>query len=284
MAEITQLSLWSVSYEEQVENARTLLSETVGEWKPDELWCAVSGGQDSLPAALLASRHPLFRGVLHINTGIGVPETSEYVRNTCHRQGWPLKEFLTDPSVYDNLVLRYGFPGPAMHSGMYQRLKERRIREFKRERKAAGAKLIGLVTGCRRDESRRRMGTTKPVDKQGSLLWIAPLIDASKSSTRRILTESGVPPNPVSQLLCMSGECLCGAFAENDRSNELGQLELFYPEVANRIHALEARARDAGVHAKWGVKPPVEAKPLCGPFLDLMMCHSCQAKQESRIA
>lgn len=85
-----------------------------------------------------------------------------------------------------------------------------------------------------------------------------------------------LPRNPVVERLCMSGECLCGAFA---RKGELDEIAFWYPEVAARIRALEDRAAAAGVPCRWGHRPagpePTAPTPSVG------LCWSCGAKRDA---
>jgi 3'-phosphoadenosine 5'-phosphosulfate sulfotransferase (PAPS reductase)/FAD synthetase len=211
-----------------------------------------SGGHDSLVAAHLAAQHPRFTACVHIDTGIGIEETREFVRETCHREGWPLVELVTPPSVYEELVLTYGFPGYGMHSGVYQRLKERRVADLVRQAKAGQSRLamVALATGIRRMESARRMGRVVTLQKEGSRLWVAPLHDWSGIDVREYMALHGLPSNPVVDLLHMSGECLCGSFA---RPGELAEIALWYPRAAARIFELERRVREAGSPPRpWG--------------------------------
>ena len=57
----------------------------------------------------------------------------------------------------------------------------------------------------------------------------------------------------------MSGECLCGAFA---KPGEIKQIETVSPPAAEQIHALEAKAKRAGVHCVWGTRPPRELRSV----------------------
>lgn len=67
-----------------------LLEAVAREYKASGVWAMFSGGDDSLATAIVTSRAAQFRGCLHIDTGIGIPETQEFVRETCRQQGWPL--------------------------------------------------------------------------------------------------------------------------------------------------------------------------------------------------
>ncbi len=80
-------------------------------------------------------------------------------------------------------------------------------------------------------------------------MWVAPLLNWSHEDKHAYLDAHLLPRNPVVEKLCMSGECLCGAFA---RKGELDEIAFWYPETAARIRALEVRAAEAGVPCRWG--------------------------------
>lgn len=133
-----------------------VFEEAVLDYKVDHLYALFSGGHDSLTAASLASKHELFRGVVHLNTGIGIEETREFVRDVCRSQGWPLFEQYAGLTRYEDLVLeRGGFPyGAQSHNSMLFYLKQQPLRRWFATTKGR----IGLVTGIRKQESVRRMG------------------------------------------------------------------------------------------------------------------------------
>src|SRR5690348_13552774 len=92
-------------------------------FKPIAVFGLFSGGHDSFSATYIASQHPAFTAAVHINTGIGVAATREYVRETCRNRSWKLLEYAAaentnakgepDPQIYRDMVIRDGFPGPA---------------------------------------------------------------------------------------------------------------------------------------------------------------------------
>ena len=110
-----------------VARALSRLDEAIRLYAPSKVIALFSGGYDSL----CATQHPRFAGVLHINTGIGIPQTRHFVRATCRAYGWPLLEYRS-PIRYEDIVLTdgYGMPGPALHSTVYSKLKERALRLF----------------------------------------------------------------------------------------------------------------------------------------------------------
>lgn len=225
------------------------------------VWSLFSGGDDSLATAIVTSRADAFRGCLHIDTGIGIPDTQAFVVEACRAQGWPLKIYRAadQGQHYEDLVLERGFPGPAMHFKMYCRLKERALRVFLREHKTGRRDRIVLSTGVRRHESDRRMGHALQTRREGVKVWVNPLYEWSKFDCLDTISAAGVARSPVVQLLHKSGECLCGSFA---KPGELAEIALWYPDVAARIHALEATVKSAG-HERacvWGQRPTRQRK------------------------
>lgn len=242
-----------------LEESFAVLDEAEQTHQPVARWALFSGGHDSLTAVSVAqdwaADRKLELGVAHINTGIGVPETTAFVRRTCERMGWTLKEF-APPVSYEEIVLEYGFPGPANHGLMYQRLKERCLRQLVRESKAGHrfADRVMLVTGVRSEESVRRMRHVERIQRDGGQVWAAAIWNWSKLECTREIARRGHERNPVVDAIHMSGECLCGAFA---KPGEIRELELWYPDVADRIHDLERRVEEAGLRGcVWGTRPP----------------------------
>lgn len=253
--------------------AGAILDEAISIHKPTHVFGLLSGGHDSLTACHVASGHPFFSGVAHINTGSGVKETSVYARETAAIMGWAYKEY-HPPVSYEDIVLEHGFPGPGGHFYMYVRLKERCLDQLIREHKKNRKDRIMLVTGVRLDESDRRMGHVEAIVRNRAKVWVAPILNWSTEDKNEYIDMHKLPRNPVVGRLCMSGECLCGAFA---RPGELVEIESHYPETAARIRRLEDAAAKAGVHAKWGTRPP-KGKPQPAS-LPMEMCWSCEAKR-----
>lgn len=86
--------------------------------RPSSIFALFSGGHDSLCSTALAAKHPSFTAAVHINTGIGIAATREFVRETCAERGWPLIEMHPDAKTYRDLVIEKGMPGgPKAHNG-----------------------------------------------------------------------------------------------------------------------------------------------------------------------
>lgn len=101
-----------------------MIDRALSEYNVAGIYSLFSGGHDSLVATHIASQHPAFSGVLHIDTGTGLPETKQFVLGTCREYGWPLT--IKRPYLpFESFLVKVGFPGPAYHSLMYARLKDR---------------------------------------------------------------------------------------------------------------------------------------------------------------
>ena len=255
-------------------------------------WVALfSGGHDSLTATTVAFEWARARDVpltaAHIRTGTGIPATTEYVKEVCAAQGWPLKIY--DPPVpYEDIVLEYGFMGPGQHGIAYNRLKERCLRQIVREAKVEYKDRIAFVTGVRSDESLRRLRHVDRIQKgDGAQWWAAAVWNWTKIECAKFTFGSRkLPRNPVVDLLHMSAECLCGAFA---RPGEMQEIEAWFPEHAAWLHDLEAKAQAKGLRAcRWGQRPPRihadQMKMVFGEEWDAaipgVMCQGCALSPE----
>jgi 3'-phosphoadenosine 5'-phosphosulfate sulfotransferase (PAPS reductase)/FAD synthetase len=171
--------------------AHAVFDQAVDEFWPEGVWALFSGGHDSLTSTALAAKHPSFRGVIHINTGIGIEETREFVRDTCSTQGWDLAELRAPEGEYEQHVLRSGFPfGPQSHNAMLYKLKQKPLAEWMRGQTGR----VGLVSGIRKQESVRRMGAniSVPVRRDGRKVWISPILEWSKLECGRFLVAEGL--------------------------------------------------------------------------------------------
>lgn len=234
-----------------------IVSQAMREHEPVACYVGFSGGKDSLAATHWMMENVPGCRVVHCNTGIGVEATREYVRETCRQYGWPLTEIRAKEDCgqdYDELVREFGFPGPAHHRKMYARLKERSIRKLVRDAKVGRMDRVLIATGIRHDESRIRAGYAgREINRTGSQVWINPLYWWTGTDMHLYIREKGLPTNPVSDMLGMSGECLCGAFAHK---GEKEMVRLVDPDVVDRIEGLERECLERGMTWGWEQKPP----------------------------
>jgi len=233
-----------------------------------------SGGDHSIVATHHAFETAEIDEAIHIRTGIGVRECEEFVVETCKYFGWPLRIVEPPELTYEQLVLKFGFPGPGFHHIPYRYLKERAIRRIVKEAKRDRLDEIALYTGVHQQESARRMGFTLPQIKVGSQIWIAQLFSFNALDFADYKRKYSLPTNPVKKTLGFSGECLCGAFAQ---PGELERIDKFHPETGQKIHILQDKARIAGKHCQWGIRPPRKKSPDQYDVPFQPMCVNCHA-------
>jgi len=291
MSELLNNPVW-----QRVDESHAFLSRVVTEHSPAAWVALLSGGHDSVCACHLASLHPdapkPFQ-VYHIDTGISSEYTRQYVEDRCKQFGWNLNVVRSEKAddTYEAFVRRNGMPGPGMHMFVYNRIKERAIQRLSMDLKR-GQRPVMFVTGCRRQESQRRMGYAVAVrrgdglSKEGNLnnpsrLWVAPCLEWVPKDQAAHMKEYGIPRNRIKDILGLSGECFCGANAGEDNPQKQSERELIRehcPDVDRELCRLEEIAREAGKPCKWGHKPTKDqlvgmdsSTPL---FMDL--CIGCQ--------
>lgn len=234
-----------------------------------------SGGNDSTTLLHMMKSLGLVTHTVHANTGIGIEQTRQFVRDTSAEYGIPLVEEHPPPHrTYEALVLKEGFPGPAKHYKAYQWLKESCLDAA---RKPLGVhrsrtKRALYIAGRRRAESDRR--TDVPMfEADGSVIWASPMVPWTKLDLRTYrLMNPEIPHNTVTDLIHHSGECGCGSFAEAWELEEWGD---WFPEFRTEVERLEALIADRtdipAERKRWGwgpwrgkVRPPRGASRLCG--------------------
>jgi phosphoadenosine phosphosulfate reductase len=292
---MTRLQMPSEVDTEAATTARRVLADA----PTDGLTLAlVSGGHDSLTAMHLAYQSDAvdLDGIVHINTGIGVPKTRQFVRERAdsldlsyYEVGRPNEianghEYRYRSEDYSVLIREYGFPGPGAHKWMYLNLKEKPLQRFLNE----FGEPVTLVSGVSKHESDRRMENVADEGEQSYLgcPTIAPLVEFTALDVRRYRRALDLPMNPVVDTLEMSGECLCGAYSDR---GELRMLRLFYPAVYRRIRGLEARVSAAAAledgpdeeYTHWGHNRLKEReRDVLDDTGQMLLCTSCEKREQ----
>lgn len=269
--------------------AAKAVSESVHGKGPDEIisvanqnfptvakFVGFSGGFDSLVATHWAMNNVPGCQVFHANTGIGIERTREFVRETCAKNNWPLREIRAKEDCgkdYDAIVEKNGFPGPASHSKMFQALKERPVRKLLMSCKTKRSDQIMLITGIRMDESVRRSGYKYSViDFVGNVLWVNPFYYKTREWFAEYIEKHNLQQNPVSKILGMSGECLCGAFAH---AGEMQLIKLVCPETYARLKKLEETVKPKHGWG-WEEGPPRGGKKKTESKMFMPFCVGCE--------
>ena len=233
-----------------------------------------SGGNDSTVLChVMLSR---LTHLAHANTTIGIEQTRQFVRDTADVWGVPLLEFKPprESDHYRALVLDQGFPGPGHHFKMYQRLKERALREVRRSIVKDRSQRVAFLAGRRRTESKRRMNIPM-FEREGSVIWVSPMVNWTKLDLNTYRLMNRVPVNEVTDLLHMSGECLCGAFAH---AGEIDEIAMWFPDAVREIRGLELEIADrADIPDRrkkwgWGTSSDVKASKVGA------LCSSCDSR------
>lgn len=199
---------------------------------------ALSGGKDSwVTCQVLADRGELDR-VVHFDTGIAIPDLISHLDRETQKRKW---EFLVcrTPIRYDDLVRKYGFPGPPMHTVFMSALKGRCMREVHRK----FPRQI-VASGVRRRESQRRWANVKARGKWEGVEMVAPIAGWTNQRVWEFVRKRELPLSPAYGILGISGDCLCGAYA---RRCEARQIRKAWPDMAARILQLEQETSD-----RWG--------------------------------
>jgi 3'-phosphoadenosine 5'-phosphosulfate sulfotransferase (PAPS reductase)/FAD synthetase len=223
-----------------------VLREAQAEYEFDAVYAAVSGGNDSGTALDVAyeSDEIDLDGILYIETGINVDQTREFVEAQADRMGLDFhpvgQEYALESERYAHLCQIFGFPGPIRHDTMYHNLKQKRLKRFLKAEHPDDAN-IGIISGVLADESgRRKMNIgDDPIEEKANSIWVSPLYDWWESTVDEYRDVFSLRENEVTAMLCVSGDCNCGAYGERNR--ELMDLLEWYPDAAEDIKQLERK-------------------------------------------
>ncbi|HEU4975710.1 MAG TPA: phosphoadenosine phosphosulfate reductase family protein [Baekduia sp.] len=232
-----------------------LLHDAIAEHEPSHIFALYSGGNDSAVACSFTKRAigDLLDAAVFIDTGTALPGVREHVETTTAARGLRLIVLEAGDAFFE-MVAKHGVPGPGAHRYPYVNLKERQVDRLIREHKTRWNDRIMLVSGVRRSESDRRMGTAEPTSRDGCTVWANPLIDWTNAEMRTYRERNGIEPSDAAALMHRSGECNCGAFAAPGEREMLRDL---YPDWFERVVVRAERiARRHGKHDRWGERPP----------------------------
>ncbi len=267
-------------------------------------------------------------GVVHVNTGTGIERTRRYVMERCIDWDLPYHEltgvedadqkrltngFSTHERIhgedkdyadlesyyygvrrendhYEKITKKMGFPGPAYHWVMYLALKHKPIKTFVKDYHNED-ETVAFISGVRKKESDRR---AKNISDDGiSYNWgecpvVSPIAYWSDSDVTSYRRFNDLPSNPVSDILGMSGECLCGCFGSRE---ELEKLKRWgFTDAARKLENLEYEVYNSQVargyvpeeYALWGHGNIQESKkPENAPQMEL--CMDCEDSCEPAI-
>lgn len=269
-------------------HSREIIEKAIRDYQPYAVVVMVSGGNDSLTAYHVARAisAPITH-FMHGVTGTGIPETSDFVRQLAEQSGLVYLE-ANAGSKYERYVMRKGFigRGEGAHNIAYHILKAEYFKAAlsKGIRHGRRGRNILLINGARRQESSNRAKRTglDPIRKDGPNIWVNIINEWSKQDCNDYLSGAGVKRNPVTELLCRSGECMCGTMQSQEARKEAA---FFYPAWGAWLDDLEHRVNAAGFWWKWGQDVPTEFAMQQNGQMWLSddwrpMCQSCEWRAE----
>lgn len=219
-----------------------------------------SGGKDSYVACKVHG----VKEVLYCKTGIGL--NFDFVLKICQKEGWKLNVvYPKEGETYEDFVRRFGFPKSGIHNSVMGFLKWHPMRTWVKQQKED----ILFISGRRKKESRRRMrmkSNREYVETEG-MKFFAPIYSWTTKQVYDYIRDNQLELSPTYETLHMSGDCLCGAFAQQGESQ---LLYTFHIELAEVIMDLEKKY---GGH--WGNGTSVTGSSKQAN-LDDLVCMECR--------
>ena len=247
----------------------------------DRFYCMYSGGQDSTCTThYIAENYPAnFAGVVHADTGVSLEATRKFVVEYCREWDWPL--YFTKPPkrtknierhgkdfTYRSFVLQYGFPHARNHPWVLGYLKKLGWEGWMRDTQKLEAGAC-FISGVRKRESmarsRFREYTKKEVHRDKHVTYVSPFLYKTGDWVSKYFFNPCSKKSPAYAMgFGISGECMCGAFADPWERELLRQHD---PKLYAMIVGLERDVKvcgseDAKHHTEWG-----KSEPYMGPAL-----------------
>jgi hypothetical protein len=119
------------------------------------------------------------------------------------------------------------------------------------------------------------MGYINETSKENSKVWTNPIFYWSEKQCERHMLENNLPRNPVKDAICISGECLCGAFAGRE---EYAEIKSCFPKVAQKIEKLHKIAIENGHPWPWSSGPNEWYRQHPKGQMQMFMCVGCENK------
>lgn len=277
--------------DELLEKSNDIVNKAILEYKPKIVVAMVSGGDDSLTAFKVAQRlNVKIDFIMHGNTRTGIEQTTKYVRQLAIDESLPYIE-ADAKDAYEKYVLRKGFfgLGKRAHTYCYHVIKatyfRKAISSIRQRRR--NFKVL-LLNGARKSESENRKNNltqdTNIDPSAKSNIWVNIINHWDKTDCQDFLVDEKVTRNPVTEVLCRSGECMCGTMQSQEQRAEAAY---WFPDFGDWLLKLEQKVWDNGFWWRWGEHIPSSHEERQAGQLDMFdgvnydflpMCHSCNLK------
>jgi len=190
--------------------------------------------------------------VVHVDTGVMLPGTLEYVKSVADIYNWPL--VVLKPKIdFWKYATRYGVPS-VRRRWCCKILKLQPIFEFVKQLRPQRAEVIGF----RVDEVERRRRRPQVWYRKKTHSWVYyPIKSWTKRDIMNYIKEHGLP-DPPHYRLGLKETCLCGAFAHK---KEWMIVKAHFPEFFEKFVELE-KARMRWGRTAFYDKGPLSAQEL----------------------
>lgn len=197
----------------------------------------ISGGKDSLATLVYTQKIAEEIGVdiraIHVDTTVGFPEVTKYVRKVCRQLSVRLSVVRPENDFFD-LAKDWGIPSFRFR-WCCRELKIKPIQKFLN--KIHGQKVV--IDGIRAEESNQRAKYLPVWYHPGfKCLSVSPIFRWKKTKVQKYVDSADLPENPVRQLGC-SAECWCGAYKTPSDFLKLKEIK---PELFDKLSDLEEQS------------------------------------------
>lgn len=249
-----------MDYTDKLLWTKELADRVKRDYDPYAVIVGLTTGFDSNVALKLATMFFDVTAAFTCNTSIAAIETLQNCEKVA-KDVYGLKHICKAPpyggkkennNAYFEIVKQHGFPGktPTAHGWMYRWLKDHTvgkivssIRQNKRNRN------IVIISGARRHESVRRMGTSKDITAQGSNIWVNICNEWTNSEVNSFAMDNRLDDlrSPISKTIGISGECFCGCYSQK---GELTEIKHASPSTYEKIMHIQKWLHE-NTNMKW---------------------------------
>lgn len=258
-------------YTRKLEWSKELADKVRKDFNPYAVLVGYTGGTDSNISLKIATMFFKVDAAFTCNTTISAIETLKNCERVA-REVYGLKYISRmppyggleeNPSTYFELVKKHGFPGQTKtsHNWMYRYLKDHTVsRIVSSIRKRKHNRPIVIISGARKHESVRRMGTSKDITIVGNTIWVNIINEWTNSECKAFAIDNKIEElrSPISKGMGISGECFCGAYASG--AGELAEIKHFSPSTYQKIRQISEVLKTLGFNWEWYESPPNRIK------------------------
>lgn len=287
-------------YQDKLRWTKTLCERVKKDFEPYAVIVGLTTGFDSNVALKLATMFFNVDAAFTCDTTIAAKETlqnCEYIAKEVYGLKWickapPYNGIEENHNTYFEIVKQHGFPGKTKtaHNWMYRWLKDHTVSKIISSiRKNKRNRPIIIISGARKYESVRRMGTSQDITIQGNNIWVNICNEWTNSEVNAFAEDNKLSEyrSPISKTIGLSGECFCGCYAEK---GELNEIKIASPSTYEKItHITKWLQDNTNFYWEWEESPPkkwiLEKHGQINMFSasNMIMCSTCMNKAERLI-